>query len=179
LRASGWLAAVLLGAAAAAAALAGRTYPVAPLGRAAFAAAALAWALALVVVLRTRRAHAVPLALLGATVTLHSVVVRFVAPAVSALHSDQATAELVASAGPAPVIAFRSQAPSLVFYLRSPVVHTEDPMLVRDLFEAPAPAFVVTGRRHVAEIEALLGPRSHLWYATPRRRLYGRLPPPG
>ena len=178
-RVSGWLGAASLGAAAVAAVVAGGSYPVPPLGRAAFAAAALAWALALVVALRARRGHTVPLALLGAVVTLHPLVVRFVAPAVSALHSDEAMARLLAGSGPAPVIAFGSQAASLVFYLGSPVVHTEDPRLVRDLFEGAAPAFVVTGRRHVAEVEALLGPHGHLWYATPRRRLYGSQPPPG
>src|SRR5438094_26926 len=164
--------------AAAAAAVAARSYPVPALGRAAFATAALAWALALAAsVLTGNRQHAVPLALLGAVVTLHPVFVRFAAPAVSALHSDHAMAQVLAQAGPAPVIAFGSQAPSLVFYLGTPVVHTEDPRLVRDLFEADAAAFVVTGRRHVAELEALLGPRGRLWYATPRRRLYANQPP--
>jgi len=179
LQLSGWLGVLLLGVAAAAAAVAARSYPVPALGRAAFAAAALAWALALAIALSGHRQHAVPLALLGAVLTLHPVFVRFAAPAVSALHSDHAMAQLLAEAGPAPVIAFGSQAPSLVFYLRTPVVHTEDPRLVRDLFDADAPAFVVTGRRHVAEIEALLGSRGRLWYATPRRRLYGNHPPPG
>ena len=178
LQLSGCLGVLVLGVAAAAAAVAARSYPVPALGRAAFATAALAWALALAVsVLTGNRQHAVPLALLGAVVTLHPVFVRFAAPAVSALHSDHAMAQVLAQAGPAPVIAFGSQAPSLVFYLGTPVVHTEDPRLVRDLFEADAAAFVVTGRRHVAELEALLGPRGRLWYATPRRRLYGNQPP--
>src|SRR5437867_4475546 len=135
---SGWLGVLLLGVAAAAAAVAARSYPVPALGRAAFAAAALAWALALAIALSGHRQHAVPLALLGAVLTLHPVFVRFAAPAVSALHSDHAMAQLLAQAGPAPVIAFGSQAPSLVFYLGTPVVHTEDPRLVRDLFEADA-----------------------------------------
>src|SRR5437867_1575427 len=167
LRHSGCLGVLVLGVAAAAAAVA------------ALATAALAWALALASVLTGNRQRAVPLALLDAVVTQHPVFVRFAAPAVSALHSDHAMAKVLAQAGPAPVIAFGSQAPSLVFYLGTPVVHTEDPRLVRDLFDADAPAFVVTGRRHVAEIEALLGSRGRLWYATPRRRLYGNHPPPG
>ena len=76
------------------------------------------------------------------------------------------------------MIAFGSQAPSLVFYLGAPVVHTDDVRVVRDVFDGDGPAFVVTGRRHVREIEGVLGPRGHLWYGTPRRRLYANLPPP-
>ena len=50
--------------------------------------------------------------------------------------------------------------------------------VVRDVFDGDGPAFVVTGRRHVREIEGALGPRGQLWYGTPRRRLYANLPPP-
>jgi len=30
----------------------------------------------------------------------------------------------------------------------------------------------VTGRRHFAQVEQLLGAQAHLWLETPRRRLY-------
>ena len=175
---AGWLGVVLLVAAAVTATAGARAYPVGALGRIALVTGALGWALALALALAGGRPYAVPLALLGAVLTLHPIFIRFWAPAVSELHSDEAIARLVAGTPRAPVIALGSQAPSLVFYLGVPVVHTDDVRVVRDVFDGDGPAFAVTGRRHVREIEGVLGPRGHLWYGTPRRRLYANLPPP-
>jgi hypothetical protein len=57
------------------------------------------------------------------------------------------------------------------------VIWTEDTNLVRDLFARAEPVFLVTGRRHFARIESLLGERAHVWHETRRRRLYGNHPP--
>jgi len=43
---------------------------------------------------------------------------------------------------------------------------------VRDLFAGDGLAFLVTGPRHFAQVEQLLGAQAHLWLETPRRRLY-------
>jgi hypothetical protein len=119
----------------------------------------------------------VPLAVLGAVLTLYPLGVRAVVPGIAALHSDRDLARLVADAGPAPVIAFAVQDPSLSLYLGAPAIHTDDVGLVRDVFQGDGPAFLVTTSRHVAEVEATLGARAVLWQATPRRRLYGNRPP--
>ena len=97
----------------------------------------------------------------------------------AALHSDRAFAQLIAATEhDAPVIAFAARAPSLVFYLERPVVNTDDPKVVRDLFDGAGAIFLVTGHRHFAFIERLLGERAHRWSETPRRRLYANRPPP-
>jgi 4-amino-4-deoxy-L-arabinose transferase-like glycosyltransferase len=176
LRAGGWLAAALL-LAVAVLALVVYAYPVTALGRLALAAAALGWAGALAVLLRMERLAGVPLAVLGAMLTLYPVGVRTVAPAVGALHSNRTFARLVAEAGPAPVIAFAIRDPSLTLYLGTPAIHTDDAALVRDLFQADGPAFLVTSRRHFAEVDAILGERARVWHETRRRRLYGNRPP--
>jgi hypothetical protein len=49
---------------------------------------------------------------------------------------------------------------------------------VRDLFARAEPVFLLTSRRHFAEIEELLGSRGHRWFETRRRRLYGNRPAP-
>jgi hypothetical protein len=134
-RIAGWLGALALVAGAAAAPFLAPAYPVPGAGRALLALVALGWAGGLVYPLRRRRLRAIPAVVLGATLTLYPVAVRFVAPAVSALHSDRDVARLILEAGPAPVIAFAARAPSLMFYLRSPVIETEDAALVRSLFD--------------------------------------------
>src|SRR5438445_571861 len=136
------------------------------------AAAALGWAIGLLLVLRRERLHLVPAAVLGTALTLYPLAVREVARAVAALHSDREAARLIAGAGAAPVVAFGIHDPSLTFYLRAPVMHTDDTRLVRDLFAGDGLAFLVTGRRHFAQVEQLLGAQAHLWLETPRRRLY-------
>ena len=177
LRAGGWLAAAAL-VVVAVLALAVHTYPVTLPGRLALAGAALAWAAALAVLLRGERLAGVPLAVLGAMLTLYPLGVRSVAPAVGALHSDRDLARLAADAGPAPVIAWAIRDPSLTLYLGTPAIHTDDAALVRDVFAAESAAFLVTSRRHFAEVEAILGDRARLWHETPRRRLYGNRPRP-
>src|SRR5438093_1190546 len=124
------------------------------------------------------REHLVPAAVLGAVLTLYPLAGRWVAPAVAALHSDREAARLIAGAGAGagPVVAFGIHDPSLTFYLRAPVVHTDDPGLVRDLFAGDGPAFLVTGPRHFAQVEQLLGARARVWFETPRRRLYANRP---
>src|SRR5437870_1636308 len=136
------------------------------------AGAGLGWAIGVLLVLRRERVHLVPAAVLGAVLTLYPLAVRGVAPAVAALHSDREAARLIAGAGAAPVVAFGIHDPSLTFYLRAPVMHTDDTRLVRDLFAGDGLAFLVTGRRHFAQVEQLLGAQAHLWLETPRRRLY-------
>jgi 4-amino-4-deoxy-L-arabinose transferase-like glycosyltransferase len=176
LRAGGWLAVAAL-AGLAVLAFVVRTHPVTLPARLAVAGAAVGWAGALVVVLRRDGLAGVPLAVLGAVLTLYPLGVRAVVPGVAALHSDRDLARLVADAGPAPVIAFSVQDPSLSLYLGTPAIHTDDVALVRDAFKSDGPAFLVTSPRHVAEIEATLGTRAVLWHATPRRRLYANRPP--
>src|SRR5438034_211454 len=113
---------------------------------------------------------------LGPVLPLYPLGVHGVAPAVAALHSDREAARLLAGAGAAPVVAFGIHDPSLTFYLRAPVIQTDDLRLVRDLFAGDGLAFLMTGRRHFAQVEQLLGARAYLWLETPRRRLYPNLP---
>src|SRR5439155_16570389 len=177
LRVVGWLSAGILVVAAGGALLLDLILPVARAGRVLLAAAALGWAVALVVALRRARPGCVPAALLGASLTLYPLAVRFIAPAVGVLYSDREAARLVATLGPVPVVAFGGQAHSLAFYLGTPPIETEDQELVRQLFAHDDPVFLVTGQSHFAAIEALLGPRAFLWHATARRHLYGNRPP--
>jgi 4-amino-4-deoxy-L-arabinose transferase-like glycosyltransferase len=177
-RAGGWLAVAVLAATALAAPLAGLVYPIAPAGRLLLAATSLGWGAALFAALRHDRLGRIPLLLLGAMLTLYPMAAGFVAPAVSTAYSHRDAARLVARAGRAPVLAFSSLAPSLVFYLRAPLVWTEDTELVRELFRQSSPVFLVTGRRHFETIERVLGARAHLWWGTRRRRLYANRPPP-
>src|SRR6266581_3587524 len=171
LRLGGALAALALLAGAGAALFAARGHLTLSV-RVLLAAAALGWAVGLLLVLRRERVDLVPAAVLGAVLTLYPLGVHGVAPAVAALHSDREAARLIAGAGAAPVVAFGIHDPSLTFYLRAPVIHTDDPRLVRDLFAGDGLAFLVTGRRHFAQVEQLLGARAYLWLETPRRRLY-------
>jgi 4-amino-4-deoxy-L-arabinose transferase-like glycosyltransferase len=178
-RAAGWLTTAVLAAAAVAAPIVARRYPVPPAARLLVAAVALAWGAALALVLHRNRLRLVPLCVLGAVLTLHPLAVRLVLPAVATLHSDREAARTITAAAPeAPaVIAFAARTPSLVFYLRRPVIRTDDLGLVRDLFARPEPVFLVTGHHHFAEIEAALGPLAHCWTGNARRRLYANRPP--
>src|SRR5438034_1375775 len=88
LRAGGALAALALLVGAGAALFAARGY-LALSARVLLAAAALGWAVGLLLVLRRARLHLVPAAVLGAALTLYPLAVREVAPAVAALHSDR------------------------------------------------------------------------------------------
>src|SRR5437773_1053110 len=171
LRLGGALAALALLAGAGAALFAARGHLTLSV-RVLLAAAALGWAVGLLLVLRRERVDLVPAAVLGAVLTLYPLGVHGVAPAVAALHSDREAARLIAGAGAAPVVAFGIHDPSLTFYLRAPVIQTDDPRLVRDLFAGDGLAFLMTGRRHFAQVEQLLGARAYLWLETPRRRLY-------
>jgi 4-amino-4-deoxy-L-arabinose transferase-like glycosyltransferase len=143
------------------------------------AAAGLGWAGALLLALRRQRGDLVPAMVLGAVLTLYPLAVRVLAPAVAALHSEREAARLIDGAGKAPVIALGVRDPSLTFYLRAPVIHTDDTRLVRDLFAGEGLAFLVTGRRHFAQVEELLGALAHVWLETPRRRLYANRPAKG
>ena len=178
LRIAGWLASGVLAAGGVGIVVAAQYFPI---GTAAatfvtammlVAAAALAWT-----TLR-RRAGLVPAVALATVLVLYPALVHVVAPAVACVQSDRDAAALITAAGSAPVLAFSARAPSLVFYLRAPVVWTEDARLVRDLFARDEPVFLVTGRRHFARIEELLGQRAHVWHATRRRRLYANRPAP-
>src|SRR5438093_685364 len=171
LRLGGALAALALLAGAGAALFAARGHLTLSV-RVLLAAAALGWAVGLLLVLRRERVDLVPAAVLGAVLTLYPLGVHGVAPAVAALHSDREAARLIAGAGAAPVVAFGIHDPSLTFYLRAPVIQTDDTRLVRDLFAGGGLAFLVTGRRHFAQVEQLLGARAYLWLETPRRRPY-------
>src|SRR5205809_567554 len=178
LRAGGALAALALLVGAGAALFAARGY-LALSARVLLAAAALGWAVGLLLVLRRARLHLLPAAVLGAALTLYPLAVREVAPAVAALHSDREAARLIAGVGAAPVVAFAIHDPSLTFYLCAPVIHTDDTKLVRDLFAGDGLAFLVTGPRHFAQVEQLLGAQANLWPETPRRRLYANRPSNG
>jgi 4-amino-4-deoxy-L-arabinose transferase-like glycosyltransferase len=177
LRIAGWLGSASLAAGAVGVLVAARFFPIGAPGAAvlaatmAVAAAALAWT-------TRRRAGLVPAAALVAMLVLYPALVHLVAPAVARVQSDRDAAALIAAVGPAQVLAYSALAPSLVFYLRTPVTWTEDTNLVRDLFARDEPVFLVTGRRHFARIESLLGERAHVWHETRRRRLYGNRPPP-
>jgi hypothetical protein len=152
-----------------------RGYPLPWSGRLLLSAAALGWAIPLGAVLRQDRLRFVPLAILGATLTLYPLAIRYVAPAIAAAHSTQAMARLAA---PNPVIAFGIRDPSLTFYLGGPVLHTDDVALARDLFSRDEAIFLLTSPRHFAEVESSLGPLAYRWSETRRRRLYGNRPPP-
>lgn len=177
LRIGGWIMTTLLLVAAVAAPWAAPTYPVSGGARALLTAVALGWALALGVTVWRGQATRVPALVLGAVLAVSVLGVRCVVPAVSALHSDYLSARLIRTHDRAPVISWHAQAPSLVFYLQAPVMHVEDPDLVRDLFAGAGPVFLVAGHQRFAEIEMLLGDRAHVWHATPRRRLYANRPP--
>ena len=176
-RVTGWVAAAAL-AAGAVAVLVMRAYPVPAAARGALFLAAAAWAIGLVVLLRRDLLEAVPVALVGALLTIAPVAVHGVVPAVAALHSERDAARVIAAAPPAPVIAFAIRDPSLSFYLRAAIVYTSDRDLVRDVFADPGLAFLVTSRAHFAEVEEALGDTAHVWHATRRRRVYANRPPP-
>jgi 4-amino-4-deoxy-L-arabinose transferase-like glycosyltransferase len=178
LRAGGWCATVLVAAAGVGVIVARWWYPVPIVGIAVLLVLGVGWSVALVTLLRAGSLQLLPPAMLGAMLTLYPAAVRWVAPAVSAVHSDADLARRIPPGNTAPVISFASRAPSLTFYTGAPVIETDDPDVVRDLFAADAPAFLATGNGHFAEIEQLLGPRAHVWYTTRRRRLYGNQPPP-
>src|SRR5262249_20419987 len=148
LRAVGWLTAGLLAVGGLAAPAVARTFPV-PIGsRLLLAAAGLAWGTTLAMTMRRDRPHAVPTVLLGAlltpcalpalshshSTTLSPPALRPPPPAVSALRSDYDIARLIAGQDRAPVVSLSYRAPSLVFYLQAPVIHTEELQVVRDLF---------------------------------------------
>src|SRR5439155_1217499 len=95
LRVGGALAALALLVGAGAALFAARSY-LALSARVLLAAAALGWAVGLLLVLRRARLHLVPAAVLGAALTLHPLAVREVAPAVAAPHSDRQAARRIA-----------------------------------------------------------------------------------
>jgi 4-amino-4-deoxy-L-arabinose transferase-like glycosyltransferase len=176
IRVAGWIGGVLLAAGGVGVVVATRFFPI---GAAATAAAAVALALAggMLAWTARRRAGLVPAVALAAIVVVYAALVHLVGPGVARVRSDRDAAALVAAAGPAPVLAFSALAPSMVFYLRAPLVWTEDTDLVRELFAKEEPVFLLTTPRHFARIEELLGARAHVWHATPRRRLYGNRPP--
>src|SRR5581483_1876221 len=161
LAAAGWVAVLALGAIALAAPWIAHRYPVSIAGRVLAVLASLGAAAGIVAVLRAGRLALVPVAVLGATITLYALALRFVLPAAGALHSDRDAAALIATAGSAPVVAFGIHDPSLTFYLRAPTVTTDDAELVRTIFAGDGPAFVVTGHRHFAKLEEILGARAH------------------
>jgi 4-amino-4-deoxy-L-arabinose transferase-like glycosyltransferase len=164
--------------AAAAALLLDLVLPVGRVGCVLLMGVALGWAAALIVALRRERPDFVPALLLGVSLTLYPLAVRFVLPAVSALHSDREAARLVAPLGPVPVIAFGGHAHSFGFYAGVSPMETEDPELVRQLFARDDPVFLVTGQSHFEAIEGVLGARAFLWHATERRHLYSNHPRP-
>jgi 4-amino-4-deoxy-L-arabinose transferase-like glycosyltransferase len=178
LRMAGWLASVTLAAGGVGVVVAARYFPIGAAGTALTAAMMLLGAAVLAWTMLRRRAGLVPPVALVMLLALYPALVHVVAPAVARVQSDRDAAALIAAAGAAPVLAFSALAPSLVFYLRAPVVWTEDTRLVRDLFARDEPVFLVTGRRHFARIEELLGERAHVWHATRRRRLYANRPAP-
>jgi 4-amino-4-deoxy-L-arabinose transferase-like glycosyltransferase len=175
LRIAGMAGVGLLFAAVVAPFVAARWYPVPLGGQVALALAALAWTIALGSALVRDRLGLVPLAVLGATLTLYPLAVRWVAPAVAALHSTRDAARLAAGA---PVVAFGIRDPSMTFYLRGPVLHTDDPDLLRAVFSRDEPVFVLTSRRHFTTVEKALDGHMHRWFETRRRRLYGNRPRP-
>ncbi|HUE30772.1 MAG TPA: glycosyltransferase family 39 protein [Verrucomicrobiae bacterium] len=178
LRLGGALVALALVAGAGAALFAARGHLALP-ARSLLALAGLGWAVGLMLALGRERVDLVPATVLGAVLTVYPLAVRGVAPVVAALHSDREAARLIAGAGTPPVVAFGIHDPSLTFYLRAPVIHTDDTKLVRDLFAGDGLAFLLTGRRHFAQVEQLLGAQAHLWLETPRRRLYANRPANG
>jgi 4-amino-4-deoxy-L-arabinose transferase-like glycosyltransferase len=179
LRIAGWVTAVGIAALAVAIPVARLYLPLSWPGMVLLSAAALGWAVGLGLAARRAQPSLVPAAVLGTALTLYPLAVRFVAPAVSAVHSDREFARLVAATdGAAPVITFAAHAPSLVFYLERPVVHSEDEQVVRDLFDGDGPVFLVAGHRHFENVERLLGERAYCWSENARRRLYGNRPPP-
>jgi len=176
-RLTGWAIATALGAGAIAA-LVVRAYPVPAAVRAAIFVAAGGWAIGFVFLLRRGRLEAVPVALVGALLTIVPLASHGVVPAVAALHSERDAARVIAAAPPAPVIAFAIRDPSLSFYLRAAILYTSDRDLVRDVFADRGLAFLVTSPSHFAEVEEALGDGAHVWYATRRRRVYANRPPP-
>jgi len=170
-----WTTAVLVAGIAVAVPIAGRHFPISAAAQALLVVVALAAAAAIAFA----GVRWLPAAVLGATLALYPLAIHLLVPPVASVRSDFRFAQLVAAAdGDAPVVAFASQAPSLVFYLRRPVLMTDDPKLVRDLFADDHPVFVVTGGGHAATLEQALGERAYQWDGTPRRRLYANRPPP-
>jgi 4-amino-4-deoxy-L-arabinose transferase-like glycosyltransferase len=174
LRVGGALASIALAGGVLAPFVAARWYPIPLPACVAIAAVAGLWSAATAFVL-ARRLALVPAVVLGATVTLVPLGAYLIAPAVAALHSTHDVARLAAGS---PVVAFAIRDPSLTFYHGGPVLHTHDRALVRDLFARPEPVFLLTSRRHFAEVEDLLGERAQRWFETRRRRLYANRPPP-
>lgn len=160
-----------------AAVLARPAYSVLP-ARIAVSASCAAAAAALVWAIRCDRLGRVPAVVGGSALLIHLLAVRLLAPAVSAVHSDAAMAAAIATRPDASIVAFDTQAPSLAFYARRPAAHTSRSKDLAAFAATGSPLFVVVGNRQMEAVERALGPRAHLWMATPRRRLYGTIPPP-
>ena len=87
-------------------------------------------------------------------------------------------AALAKQMGVRTVVAFRSQSPSLLFYSPVAVVHIDDANLLRELFAGDQPVMLVTGARHMMEVERVLGNLAHRWLDRGRRQTYGNRPLP-
>jgi len=133
LRVAGWIGTIMLAGGAVGVVVAARFFPIGA-ARAASAAAAMALAAAALAWTTRWRAGLVPVVALAALLAAYPALVHLVAPGVARVQSDRDAAALVAAAGPAPVLAFSALAPSMAFYLRTPVSWTEDPALVQELF---------------------------------------------
>jgi 4-amino-4-deoxy-L-arabinose transferase-like glycosyltransferase len=177
LRVGGWVHVVLLAVAAVGATVAGMMGD--RIGTALVAIGVAGWWMALTVVaLRRDRARAVPALVLASVLTGVPPLISVVAPIVSAQHSDADAAALAQRVGVRTVVAFRSKSPSLLFYSPVPVVHVDDPNLLRELFAGKQPVMVVTGSRHMMEVERALGNLAHRWLDRGRRQTYGNRPLP-
>ena len=143
--------------------------------------AAAGWWMALTVTaLRRDTPGAIPPLVLASVLTGVPALVGLLAPVVSAQHSDADAAALARRMNVTTVIAFRSQSPSLLFYSPVPVVHVDDPGVLRDLFAGEHPVMLVTGALHIMEVERALGNLAHRWLDRGRRQTYGNRPlPPG
>jgi hypothetical protein len=105
----------------------------------------------------------------------------FAAPSVSRLLSAAPLAETVTRNVPAydavPIVAYAIRAPSLMFYLRRPIIHLARWRPVRKLVAAEPLVLVVTSRRH-REAIAQAGVTSP-WNTGGRRELWATQPLPG
>ena len=177
LRVGGWGHAALLAALAIGATIVGVSG--APMSAALLAIAVAGWWLALVVLsLRRDLPGGIPPLIFASVLTGMPVLINLVAPVISAQHSDADAAALARRAGVSSVIAFRSKSPSLLFYSPVPVVHVDDANMLHTLFAGSEPVMLVTGARHMMEVERALGSLAHRWLDRGRRQTYGNRPPP-
>jgi 4-amino-4-deoxy-L-arabinose transferase-like glycosyltransferase len=100
-----------------------------------------------------------------------------VAPTVSDVAGEKTLATIITSREPAPVIAFRVRASSLLFYTERPVLLFDRPKQVRDVIESRPFVWIVTSAKHVDDLSK--AGAVFPWRTDGHHVLYATAPPTG